>query len=88
MRRLRPGVLLAALGVACSSADDGAPPTASPTPAPAGPTFYRDVEPIVVAKCAGCHAADGAAGFAFDAETAKFSARAIAVKIRAHNIPP
>ena len=88
MRRLRSGVLLAALGVACGGDDDRAPAAPSPTPAPTGPTFYRDVEPIVLAKCAGCHAADGAAGFAFDAETAKFSARAMAVKVRARDMPP
>jgi hypothetical protein len=30
------------------------------------PTFYRDVEPIVIAKCQGCHVEGGIAPFALD----------------------
>lgn len=42
---------------------------AAPAPAPGGaaePTWYRDVEPIVAAKCQGCHAAGGIAPFALE----------------------
>lgn len=38
-----------------------APP--APGVAPAAPTYYRDVKPIVDRKCAGCHIADGVAPF-------------------------
>lgn len=87
MKRLRWGLMLVAAAAACGSPDE-APPPSSPAPPTTGPTFYRDVEPIVLAKCASCHAADGAAGFPLDAETAKFSARAMAVKVRARDMPP
>ncbi|HWU90273.1 MAG TPA: hypothetical protein VN253_23575, partial [Kofleriaceae bacterium] len=30
------------------------------------PTWYRDVEPIVVEKCQGCHTGGGIAPFALD----------------------
>lgn len=86
MKRLRWGLMLAAAALACGSSEE-APPVSSAPPVP-GPTFYRDVEPILLAKCAGCHAAGGAAPFALDAETAKFSARAMAVKVRSRDMPP
>jgi hypothetical protein len=43
----------------CTVADDG-------TAGVAAPTWYRDVEPIVVAKCQGCHVDGGLAPFALD----------------------
>jgi hypothetical protein len=41
----------------CEAVDDG-------TSGVAEPTWYRDIEPVVAAKCAGCHADSGIAPFA------------------------
>src|SRR5262245_841529 len=38
-------------------------PVAAETPGVAAPTWYRDVEPIVTAKCQGCHTDGGIAPF-------------------------
>src|SRR5262245_54027750 len=44
--------------------DFGTCPAAAEAPGVAAPTWYRDVEPIVVAKCQGCPTDSGIAPFA------------------------
>jgi hypothetical protein len=59
------------------------------TPAPAGPTFYKDVLPLTQAQCAGCHSAGGIAPFALDTfEAAKPMAAAMASAVAARRMPP
>jgi hypothetical protein len=50
-------------------ADFGSCPLPNDTAAPVGvaePTWYRDVQPIIVAKCQGCHTEGGLAPFPLD----------------------
>ena len=59
------------------------------TPAPAGPTFHRDVAPLVQAQCTGCHVAGGIAPFALDTfEAARPMAAAMAQAVAARRMPP
>ena len=55
-------------------ADFGACPLPDETAGVAAPTWYRDVQPILVAKCQGCHTDGGLAPFALDT-LARVSAR-------------
>lgn len=59
------------------------------TPAPAGPTFYKDVLPLTQAQCTGCHSTGGIAPFALDTyEAAKPMAAAMASAVAAKRMPP
>jgi len=51
------------LAVSCAVSFLGCGPSVSSSPGDAAPTWYRDVEPIVAARCAGCHVAGGIAPF-------------------------
>ncbi len=79
------GVVVALMGIACGDGDDG---TVAPAPPPGTPSFYKDVEPILEVHCAGCHAADGAAGFAFDSGTAVSLASSIEERVVSRDMPP
>lgn len=53
------------------------------------PTWYQDVAPIVVGKCAGCHQPGGIAPVALDAyEDARPLAEVLAVSLEAGTMPP
>src|SRR5689334_11679297 len=72
MRLAELVVPFALVFVACSSGDpsdpgpknDGTPPPAATPPAAAtGPTFHKDVEPILQRVCQNCHVTGGIAPF-------------------------
>lgn len=78
----------------CSGADtDGSSASDSsasgPAAAPAGPTYYRDVKPILDAKCTGCHTEGGIAPFSLTTfEPAKAQAAAIKAAVSLGIMPP
>lgn len=101
-RSLRPGaplglalgaVLSLGLGTGCSqpSADITLPtPTENP-PAGyvAGTTWYKDVQPIVQARCEGCHTTGGIAPFALTSyDLVKQYAPAVSSAVEARRMPP
>lgn len=65
--------------------DDGA---GDDEPGPRAATYYRDVLPVVQARCAGCHT-EGGAAFALDTyEAAAPMASAMALATADHRMPP
>jgi hypothetical protein len=71
-------------GSAPSIADD-----ANDAGATSGPTFHKDVEPILQQHCQGCHVAGGIAPFALVAYAdAKSYARDMVTQTQARNMPP
>jgi hypothetical protein len=79
------GALLVASAAACSSSPSAPPPDGGV----ASPTYWRDVAPILQARCEGCHAPGGIAPFAFDGyEKTKALAGPIAQRTRARTMPP
>jgi hypothetical protein len=94
-----PGAAIAALSLAACFYDETSPLPASfavcePPPAPTDavppiPTWYRDVQPIVVAKCQGCHVDGGIAPFALDgfADVTTF-AESIHLAVTDRRMPP
>jgi hypothetical protein len=59
------------------------------TAAPTGPTFHKDVSPIIQAQCVGCHSTGGIAPFALDTyDAAKPMAAAMAQAVAAKRMPP
>lgn len=81
-------VLASLVGIGCSteSSDDGGPET----PAPAsGPTYYKDVYPLIQTRCVSCHVEGGIAPFALtDASAAVSVAAATASAVQARTMPP
>lgn len=70
----------------CSGADGDAAVTASGS---TGPTFHRDVEPILQASCQSCHRAGGIAPFSLVTyDDAKTAAALIASTTAARTMPP
>jgi len=62
---------------------------ASGTPAPPPPTFARDVAPILVQHCTGCHRPDGSAPFSLlTFAEARPRAKQIAAAVRRRAMPP
>jgi hypothetical protein len=62
--------------------------TSSP-PAETGPTWYKDVAPLVTARCTGCHTAGGIAPFSLTSyEAAKRYAPAMVAQVKAGMMPP
>lgn len=81
--------LLAA--AACSSTDDAAPgSTGENAPVPAdAPTFKKDVEPLLQAKCQSCHREGGVAPFSLVTyEQAKQTGAIARVKVETRTMPP
>ncbi len=79
--------------VACYSGDATSPtstipPTTTP-PAATGPTFHKDVEPILQAHCQSCHVAGGLAPFALTTfDDARVRAGGIVGETGARRMPP
>jgi hypothetical protein len=68
-----------------ADSDGGAEDAGSPGP----PTWYRDVRPITLLRCQGCHAADGIAPFALETwAQAAPRAEAMAKAVTAGTMPP
>src|SRR5262245_61236567 len=65
----------------CSSSPSEPPP-------PSGPTWYKDVEPIVQVNCNGCHGPGGIGGLVFDENTAFAAAGLMAQKVKDGVMPP
>ena len=54
-----------------------------------GPTFYKDVQPILTANCTGCHVAQGIAPFELtDYASAQAHGQLISAAVQAHTMPP
>src|SRR5688572_10397617 len=79
---MRPSLVLslsALLATACSPA----------SPGPTGPTFHRDVRPLVEQSCQGCHSSTGIAPFALETfAQVKEQAASIAAAVAARKMPP
>lgn len=70
----------------CGSATDAPAPAPSQT---AGPTYWRDVAPILAARCNECHTAGGLAPFALTAyDDVRARAAQIAAVTAAREMPP
>jgi Copper type II ascorbate-dependent monooxygenase, C-terminal domain len=86
---VRKAVLLAAVLAVATAALVARSGSATPTAATAGPTYYRDVAPILDAKCASCHRLGGIAPFALTtAGDAKAHAAGIVRMTKAGLMPP
>jgi hypothetical protein len=76
----------------CSAGNPAAPGTAAvgagAAGAPAAPTWFRDVEPIVQTECSGCHASNDTAGFALDRSVATSLASILAERVAERLMPP
>lgn len=90
-----PALAALALSVAaaCGKPSSGAmlpPPTENPpTSYVAGMTWYKDVQPIVQARCQGCHTAGGIAPFALSSyDLTKQYAAAVSSAVEARRMPP
>lgn len=92
-------LFVSSMVAACSGADanvqesdpatSNPPPAATSTPAPSGPTFHKDVEPILQAHCQKCHTSGGLAPFTLlSYADAKNMAPAIVAETAAKRMPP
>ncbi len=99
MKRRLSLTLLASLTLACRDRDDGdddaaddgstAADESSTTDATAAITYWQDVAPIVMERCAGCHTQGGIAPFALDSyEAAAPWALSSATAVANHSMPP
>ncbi len=71
-----PLLVAGALAAACGSSSSG-------------PTFYKDVQPILTANCTGCHVAQGIAPFELtDYASAQAHGQLISAAVQAHTMPP
>ena len=56
---------------------------------PTGPTFYKDVQPILTANCTGCHIAQGIAPFELTSySSAKLHGLLVSAAVQSHSMPP
>lgn len=79
---------LALLVLGCSPEPDAGPDT-GPDTAEEGPTWHRDVAPIIHGRCVGCHRAGGVAPISLTdyGEASEFAGQ-IAAAIEAETMPP
>jgi hypothetical protein len=78
-----------ALGLLAAACGDGTGPGTLDAAAGATPTYYRDIKPIIDAKCAGCHLDGGIAPFVLtDYERAAAHAGVAALAVAAGTMPP
>src|SRR5262245_13263168 len=77
-------LVLAAAGAAtgCGPSEERSPSGST------GPTWYKDVEPIVQTKCAGCHYEGGIGSFAMTADNAKSLSTLMAQKVSDRTMTP
>lgn len=98
MRRLLAGVLVPSALVAACTTGEAADPIASPVPGvgepaeeakPGGPSFHRDVAPILQSRCQKCHNPEGLAPFSLltYADASQMS-RAMKDETSARRMPP
>ena len=79
-----PSLLTLACLAGCGGAEDP-----QGTPATTGPTYYKDIAPLVNEQCAGCHQEGGIASFSLlDASMAAQMAPAMAAATKARTMPP
>jgi hypothetical protein len=85
MRAFRLALLFLVVG--CTSSGPMSP--MPPSPSDQGPTWYKDVAPLVSAHCTGCHKPGGIGPFSLTEydSAAKFSAAMVA-QVQAGNMPP
>src|SRR5688500_15095639 len=81
-------LLLATPILFLAACDDGGGPTGDDGPDDTV-TYYRDVKPVVDAKCLGCHSADGIAPFALETyEDLADNGPAVQLNVEAGIMPP
>jgi hypothetical protein len=88
---MRAVALLGGVLLAVAAVSFGSDPVAAqgPPPAAGGPTFNKDVAPIVYSKCASCHREGEVAPMALITyEQVRPWARAIKNKVIAREMPP
>ena len=85
---VRIGCVLVLLGVAAGCTNGGG--TGGPgTPAAGAPTYYRDVKPLVDAKCSNCHVEGGIGPFALTTyEEVRAARGAVEAAVVAKTMPP
>lgn len=81
---LWPAVLLV---TACGAPSGEGGPQSSPVE-PSGPTWYGDVQPIVAARCEGCHTEGGISFSLHDYDAAKAISSAMAAATGERRMPP
>jgi hypothetical protein len=82
-------VLLGVFAVVTGCGGDGMGPPSGPDPARAEVTYWKDVAPILGARCLGCHQAGGVAPFRLDSYAeARLRAPLMAAAVQARTMPP
>jgi Copper type II ascorbate-dependent monooxygenase, C-terminal domain len=80
---------LAALSVGCGGGSATPTGTSTVTPPVTGPTYYRDVKPLMDVKCGGCHVDKGIAPFPLTTYEQAFAQReAVAGAVTQGLMPP
>jgi len=77
------------LTLACLAGCGGGAEDPQGTPTTTGPTYYKDIAPLVNEQCAGCHQEGGIGKFSLlDAATAAQMADSMAAATKARTMPP
>jgi len=89
MTRLLPLSTLLLAAVMSGCVDGNQLPVPEQLPSNDSPTWYRDIKPLVVQNCAGCHVAHGIGPFSLATyEDAQSHAAQLADSVQAHRMPP
>lgn len=95
LRSLVPPFIVGVAACACTTGDASSPSIElggraidEPKPLVRTPTWFRDVEPIVQAECAGCHVDKGTGGFPLDKLTTQLLASLVADQVSTRSMPP